>query len=219
MNFLRKMLENDKYNQTLSPRISILVSDESNETNGKLSEKSHPEIIQTKELFFSIINHNSNQRKCLSRLNLNEIKNELKISRSYVKEFNTPLKPKFLPKMNGSSLLLSSDPKNKSSQCLDEKKNFLNFNRKFLQLSASNSNFFKSSNSLNALDLDVVETFSIGSLDRCSFYSFNSTKDLNLDNSDLNRACNQQIINDDSKDRIVKKCLTLDKVKNWLEKI
>ncbi|RNA23210.1 hypothetical protein BpHYR1_006343 [Brachionus plicatilis] len=143
------MLENDKQNQTLSPKISILVTNESNETKFK---KEQLKLFRNIEPLFTANNHNWNYRKCLSRLNLNDIRPELRIPPSNVKQLGSPVKLK--------------------------KKSLLNLNSKNLQLRASNSNLYKSSSSLNALDLEMVDTFSIGSFDRYSFYSLYSTNDL-----------------------------------------
>lgn len=217
------MLDNDKYNQVLSPNISILVTNELGNNNQETLKQEKPKIFRSIDPFLATKNNNSNYRKCLSRLNLNEIRPDIKFPQSNTKELNftTKLKKKSLYQLNNSSLCLNSDLKNKSSICLDnENKNlmpYFNSNSKYLHLKASNSNLYKSSNSLNALDLEIVDTFSIGSFDRYSFYSLYSIND--LDNSDITCLDNSL----DGKSRSIhlnaKNSQPLDKVKNWLEKI
>lgn len=58
--------------------------------------------------------------------------------------------------------------------------------------SSSHLNLFKSSNSLNALDLDLMESVSVGSFDRLSLYSCGGVNS----ESDLNQCFLVEMIND-----------------------
>jgi hypothetical protein len=49
--------------------------------------------------------------------------------------------------------------------------------------SSSSTNLFKSSTSLNALDLDLMDSVSVGSFDRFSFYSFGANSESDLTNA------------------------------------
>lgn len=98
-------------------------------------------------------------------------------------------------------------------------------------LKSSNLNLFKSSNSLNALDLELVDSISISSYDRLSFYSLYANSDyelsstLNLtEENKANKNANKEEISEESNLHLFEKSLKLNnhqnkKVINWLEKI
>lgn len=99
-------------------------------------------------------------------------------------------------------------------------------NNSYYFLKASNLNIFKSSNSLNALDLELYDSVSVGSFDRQSFYSTcpNSECDLNscfIVEQKLIET-NSNLSND--KLHLIEESLKLNnkqnnKVANWLENI
>ena len=111
-----------------------------------------------------------NLDKCFNKMGFDVIE-----SKSNAKQFSPQLNAQsFLHKSNlsSSTYLLNKNLLFKSNLNLDENENSNNVNKNGLfYLKSSNLNLFKSSNSLNALDLELLDSVSVGSFDRKSLYS------------------------------------------------
>ncbi|CAF0716672.1 unnamed protein product [Brachionus calyciflorus] len=229
----------EKLDEDLEPKISIIITSEQNDLNLKSDSnrlkqyktnlKSFNSNIQLNENNLSSNKRFLNHRKCLSRLNLN-VSNHRDLQKNFDSPQKTPeLSQKFI--LTPKKSLNNNICKNISSICLNHdnmksdsfQKNMDKLDSNYLSLKSSNSNIFKSSNSLNALDLEGFDTYSIGSFDRYSCYSLysnydqeNQEKSVSNMKDNLNIQISEQHLNYEKSIGFNSKLN--NKVINWLEK-